>query len=41
MRKIFLAMIARRMTDFMVDIKYVDMTVQEGGLPEVKTQGVH
>ena len=36
MRKIFLAIIARCMTDFMVDNKYVDMTVQEGGLPGVK-----
>ena len=34
--KIFLAVIARRMTDFMVDNKYVDMTVQKGGLPGVK-----
>lgn len=34
--KIFLAVVARRMTEFMVNNKYVDMSVQKGGLPSVK-----
>ena len=34
--KIFLAVVARRLTEFMVNNKYVDMSVQKGGLPGVK-----
>ena len=34
--KVFLAVVARRMTEFMVRNKYVDMSVQKGGLPGVK-----
>ena len=34
--KIFLAVVARRLTEFMINNKYVDMSVQKGGLPRVK-----
>ena len=34
--KIFLAVVARRLTEFMINSKYVDMSVQKGGLPRVR-----
>ena len=34
--KIFLAVVARRLTEFMINNNYVDMYVQKNGLPRVK-----
>ena len=34
--KIYLAILARRLTEFAVENKYVDLSVQKGGVPEVK-----
>ena len=34
--KIYLAILARRLTEFVVENKYVDLSVQKGGVPEVK-----